>query len=64
MDDRLQVSEEAVAAMVAEQFPHWGHLPIEVVEQSGWDNLSFRLGETMLIRLPSASRYAAQVEKD
>ncbi len=64
MDDRLEVSAETVAALVAEQFPQWAHLPIEMVEHSGWDNRSFRLGETMLIRLPSASRYVVQVEKE
>ncbi|WP_320200461.1 aminoglycoside phosphotransferase family protein [Agrobacterium sp. rho-13.3] len=64
MDDRLQVSAETVAALVAEQFPQWAHLSVEPVEHSGWDNRSFRLGETMLVRLPSASRYVAQVEKE
>lgn len=64
MDDRLEVSAETVAALVAEQVPQWTHLPIEMVERSGWDNRSFRLGEAMLIRLPSASRYVAQVEKE
>ncbi|MGG2476391.1 phosphotransferase, partial [Rhizobium sp. BR5] len=34
------------------------------VELSGWDNRSFRLGDDMLIRLPSAARYVAQVEKE
>ncbi|ABS78116.2 phosphotransferase [Coxiella burnetii] len=29
-----------------------------------WDNRIFRLGEHMLVRLPSAANYAAQVEKE
>lgn len=30
----------------------------------GWDNRSFRLGETMVVRLRAAARYAAQVGKE
>lgn len=31
------------------------------VAQGGWDNRSFRLGEQLLVREPSAAGYAAQV---
>jgi aminoglycoside phosphotransferase (APT) family kinase protein len=34
------------------------------VEPGGWDNRTFRLGEDLCVRLPSAERYAAQVEKE
>lgn len=50
--------------LVAAQFPQWAHLPVKPVELSGWDNSTFRLGEEMSVRLPSAARYAAQVEKE
>ncbi|MFM2389087.1 MAG: hypothetical protein RLZZ437_642, partial [Pseudomonadota bacterium] len=30
----------------------------------GWDNRTFRLGDGLLVRLPSAERYAAQVKKE
>ncbi|MEJ8311473.1 aminoglycoside phosphotransferase family protein [Agrobacterium larrymoorei] len=64
MSDRLDVSTETVARLVAEQFAHWADLPVRPVRHSGWDNRSFRLGETMLVRLPSAAGYVAQVEKE
>ena len=31
---------------------------------SGWDNRSFRLGDHLVVRLPSAAGYAQQVEKE
>ena len=34
------------------------------VDLDGWDNATFRLGDTMSVRLPSADGYAAQVEKE
>lgn len=49
--------------LVAAQFPQWAELPIRPLP-GGWDNRSFRLGEALLLRLPSAGRYAAQVEKE
>ncbi len=53
-----------VRRMIAEQFPQWADLDVQGVEPDGWDNRTFRLGETMSIRLPSAVRYVAQVEKE
>ena len=58
------IDEALVCAMVRSQFPHWAHLPIRRVANDGWDNRSFRLGEHMLVRLPSAEPYVAQVEKE
>lgn len=62
MDDRIVVSAEQVRALVVSQFPQWAALDVRPVELSGWDNRSFRLGDEMLIRMPSATRYVAQVE--
>ncbi len=64
MSDRLDVSIETVARLIAEQFPQWADLPVSPVRHSGWDNRSFRLGEAMLVRLPSAAGYVPQVEKE
>ena len=50
--------------MIADQFPQWAHLSIEPIIPGGWDNRSFRLGDNMLIRVPSALTYANKVEKE
>ena len=50
--------------LVAAQFPQWADLPIKPAESDGWDNRTFRLGEDMSVRLPSAERYSGQVEKE
>lgn len=64
MDDRIVVTTQQVRALVTNQFPQWADLEVRPVELSGWDNRSFRLGGDMLIRMPSAARYVAQVEKE
>lgn len=64
MSDRIAIDAPTVARMVARQFPHWAHLPVTPVARSGWDNHTFHLGPAMKIRLPSAERYVAQVEKE
>jgi aminoglycoside phosphotransferase (APT) family kinase protein len=53
-----------VHRLVAAQFPHLAELPIQPVQPPGWDNRSFRLGDEMLVRLPSAAAYAPQVERE
>lgn len=63
-DDRIVVSAEAVHRLVARQFPAWAHLPVREVPRPGWDNRTFRLGDDLKVRLPSAARYVAQVAKE
>ena len=65
-DFQPQVSIDAslVARLIASQFPHWRDLPITPVPFDGWDNRTFRLGDDMSVRLPSAAGYAAQVAKE
>ena len=61
---KIDITDELVQKLIASQFPEWAHLPIKPVKRSGWDNRTFHLGKTMLVRLPSAQCYAAKVEKE
>lgn len=61
---RMAIDAGRVARLISAQFPQWAHLPIRPIEPGGWDNRSFRLGDTMTVRLPSAAAYAPQVEKE
>lgn len=61
---KLDIPLSLVINLIKEQFPQWAHFPIKPIAISGWDNKTFHLGETMLIRLPSAQEYAAQVPKE
>lgn len=61
---RANIDLDLVARLVKAQFPRWADLPIKCIEPSGWDNRSFRLGDQMVVRLPSAAHYSAQVEKE
>ncbi len=60
----IEINLALVRKLVKEQFPQWSSLPIYPVEPGGNDNKTFRLGSEMSVRLPSAQRYAAQVEKE
>jgi aminoglycoside phosphotransferase (APT) family kinase protein len=60
----LDIDISVVARLIAEQFPHWAHLPVRPIEPSGWDNRTFRLGNELAVRLPSADWYALQVDKE
>ena len=61
---RVIVDVEQVRRLVADQFPQWADLPIRPVATAGWDNCTFHLGETMLVRLPTAAPYALAVDKE
>ena len=47
-----------VRRLVAEQFPRYRELPVAPVIPGGHDNRMFRVGGSLVARLPSASRYA------
>ncbi|MGI8747203.1 MAG: aminoglycoside phosphotransferase family protein [Deinococcus sp.] len=53
-----------VRRLIAAQFPQWADLPISPAEPQGWDNRTFRLGEELSVRLPSAAGYVPQVAKE
>ena len=64
MNSSILVNVDLAHELIHTQFPQWAALPIKPVEQQGWDNRTFHLGEEMTIRLPSAQIYAAQVKKE
>lgn len=58
------IDADLVARLVAAQFPQWAGLPVRQVLPGGIDNRTFRLGDDLAVRLPSAAGYAAAVEKE
>lgn len=58
----MKINTVLVKRLIEEQFPQWANLPIEQVIPGGHDNRTFRLGNEMSIRLPSAECYAAKVK--
>jgi aminoglycoside phosphotransferase (APT) family kinase protein len=61
---RPEITTDLVRALVAEQFPRWRELPVAPVPRQGWDNRTFRLGDRLSVRLPSAEGYVAAVDKE
>lgn len=61
---RLTVGVETARRLVESQFPQWAQRSITPVSTAGWDNVTFHLGEGMILRLPSAAEYALAAEKE
>ncbi|QFU92671.1 aminoglycoside phosphotransferase family protein [Amycolatopsis sp. YIM 10] len=64
VDGRAGIDAALVRRLVAAQFPEWRHLEVTPVEVDGWDNRTYRLGDTMSARLPTAEVYVAAVDKE
>jgi aminoglycoside phosphotransferase (APT) family kinase protein len=58
------IDERLARRLVDAQFPRWRDLPVVPVAPGGVDNRTFRLGDELSVRLPSADWYALQVEKE
>lgn len=62
--DKSGLTVDLVQQLIAEQLPHWRLLPVRHVDVDGNDNTSFRLGEDLVVRLPTHDRYIGQVDKE
>ncbi len=60
----LVINEDLARTLIANQFPEYAHLPIVSVEKQGHDNRTYRVGDSLLIRLPTAESYALKVPKE
>ena len=63
-DESFNITPDLARELIAEQFPEYAHLPITSVEKQGHDNRTYRLGQDMLIRMPTAESYALKVPKE
>jgi aminoglycoside phosphotransferase (APT) family kinase protein len=62
--DEVETDAGLVRRLLAEQFPHWGRLPIEPVLSSGTDNALYRLGDEMVVRLSRRERDSGSLERE
>lgn len=60
----VKIDLPLVQQLIRTQFPQWVSEAIHTVDPQGHDHRSFRLGDDLLVRIPSAQRYVAQVEKE
>lgn len=60
----INITIDLVRKLILEQFPEYSSLPITSVEKQGHDNRTYRLGEGLLIRMPTAESYALKVPKE
>ncbi|MFJ2954431.1 aminoglycoside phosphotransferase family protein [Streptomyces sp. NPDC087270] len=63
-DGRAGIDAALVRRLIAEQFPRWSGLPVTPVVVDGWDNRTYRLGDRMTVRLPTAEGYVPAVDKE
>lgn len=64
MIETFSPSLELARTLVAKQFPQYADLPILDVQKQGHDNRTYRLGTSLLIRMPTAATYALKVPKE
>lgn len=62
--DEVHTDATLVRGLLAAQFPAWAGLSILRVASSGTDNALYRLGDTMVVRLPRIHWAAAHVAKE
>jgi aminoglycoside phosphotransferase (APT) family kinase protein len=61
---KTQINEALLRALLTDQFPALGRLPVRPVPQMGWGNRTFLVGDELVARLPSAAAYEAQIHRE
>lgn len=64
MTELPDIDERLVGRLLAAQFPRWSELPLKRLLPAGSDNVIYRLGEALSVRLPRGSWSAKQAEKE
>lgn len=59
----LEIDVPLIADLLAAQHPDLKHLPIHLMD-AGWDNVMFRLGDQLAVRLPRRKMAAALLEHE
>jgi aminoglycoside phosphotransferase (APT) family kinase protein len=62
--DEVDTDPSLVGRLIAAQFPHWADLPVTPVRFRGTDNALYRLGDDMVVRLPSRKRTTATLQHE
>lgn len=63
-DGRAGIDVGLVRRLIKAQFPQWSDFPVTPVKVDGWDNRTYRLGDSLTVRLPTAAGYAPAVDKE
>lgn len=58
------IDESVVRQLLQDQLPHFANLPIARVASSGTDNILFRLGEHLVLRMPQRESAVALLSKE
>ncbi|MCP5369392.1 MAG: phosphotransferase [Rickettsiaceae bacterium] len=64
LEQKLNITLELAKKLINSQFPEYAGLTVTEVEQQGHDNRTYRIGDDMLIRMPTAESYALKVPKE
>ncbi|ALE05036.1 hypothetical protein AL755_05290 [Arthrobacter sp. ERGS1:01] len=62
--DEVDIETDAVAHMLARQFPQWSGCPLEPLYPAGTDNVMFNLGGHYAVRLPRTPSAARTLAKE
>jgi aminoglycoside phosphotransferase (APT) family kinase protein len=61
---RVDIDDELVGRLIEAQFPDWSGLPLRRLPQAGSDNVIYRLGPDLAVRLPRGDWAAWQARKE
>jgi len=60
--DEVSVPPELVRRLLEQEFPDWAGLPLAPVPSYGTDNVLYRLGDELLVRLPKIAGATPQID--
>lgn len=62
--DEIETSVGLVRSLLQSQYPQWADLPLKRIASAGTDNVIYRLGDTLSVRLPRIHWAIDQIDKE
>lgn len=62
--DEVDTGPDLVRRLIASQFPQWSDMHVEPAPSGGTDNVMYRLGDDMAVRMPRIERTKRQVVQE
>jgi aminoglycoside phosphotransferase (APT) family kinase protein len=62
--DEIDITPALVYELLKAQFPQLSGLPLEPIEPAGTDNVMFKLGDSLAVRLPRTEHAAQNIDKE
>ncbi len=63
-NDEIDITIPLVKTLLKSQFPHWAHFDLQLILPEGTDNVMYKLGNDLVVRIPRTESSSQNIAKE